>query len=105
MSERQCPYCGKFAPADASHCPHCHEDLPVYAVGRPSYAPAGGGVEIRRGLLYMLLAAVFYFFAAGYSPLTFPLPYSAWLTDYALPLLFLAGLGLLLYGIIRHYSR
>ncbi|MBI2956611.1 MAG: hypothetical protein HYY26_04790 [Acidobacteria bacterium] len=100
MGQRQCPSCGKYVADSLTQCPHCREYLPHVEVAR-GYDVATGRVEIRRGLLYMLLAGVFYYFAAGYSPLTLPFPYSRWLADVLLPLLFLAGLGLALFGLVR----
>ncbi len=57
-----------------------------------------GGREILRGLLYMLLAAVIYYFAGGYSAMALPFPISPLVNMYLSPLLFLCGLGMSLYG-------
>jgi len=60
--------------------PHCREDIPkVQLSSRPR---TGGRLEIRRGLLYMLLAVVIQYFAAGYSPLTLPIQVPALVTAY-----------------------
>ena len=59
-----------------------------------------GGRQIRRGLLYMLLAAVLYYFAAGYGgPLRLPVQVVPIVINYFLPLLFLGGLGFTVYGL------
>ena len=59
-----------------------------------------GRQQIRRGLLYMFLAAVIYYFAAGYSaPLQLPVAVTPIVTTYLTPLLFLGGLGFALYGL------
>jgi len=55
--------------------------------------------QIRRGLLYMVLAAVIHYFAGGYSPMDLPFPINPWVTLCLTPLLFLGGLGLSLYGL------
>jgi len=57
--------------------------------------------KIRRGLLYMLLAAVLYYFAGGYNPMEFPLNVIPPVLDIFLPLLFLGGLGMVLLAVIR----
>jgi hypothetical protein len=56
---------------------------------------------MRRGLLYMLLAAVIYYFAGGYgAPLRLPVEVVPMVTNYLLPLLFLGGLCFSVYGLI-----
>jgi len=95
-------YCGKTVTGPRPLCPYCREALPeLKDVAAPS-APAGsdGRREVRRGLLYMLLATVMYYFAGGYSALTLPIPISPVVFQYLIPLLFLAGLGFALYGLI-----
>jgi hypothetical protein len=48
----------------------------------------------------MLLAAVIYYFAGGYgAPLRLPVQIVPAVTNYLLPLLFLGGLGLTVYGL------
>jgi len=100
--KRQCVYCGKMVTGPRPTCPYCREALPelkkVAALGAP--AGSDGRQEVRRGLLYMLLAAVVHFFAGGYSALTLPIPISPVVFEYLTPLLFLAGLGFALYGLI-----
>ena len=50
----------------------------------------------------MLLAAVIYYFAGGYgAPLRIPIEIVPAVTNYLLPLLFLSGLGLTLYGFVQ----
>ncbi len=56
---------------------------------------------IRRGLLYMLLAAVLFYFVGGYNPMEFPLNVVPPMLDIFLPLLFLGGLGMVLLAMIR----
>lgn len=71
---------------------------------RAAAAPAGGD-GIRRGLLFMLMAAVIGYFASGSSIWTLPVPVPSLLANYLVPLLFLSGLGLSLYGLyLRHHT-
>ena len=70
--------------------------LPEIAVVRPAEVKKRG--EIRRGLLYMLLAAVIHYFAGGYSMMNLPFPINPLVTVYLSPLLFVGGFGLMVYG-------
>ena len=83
--------------AHLNRCPHCREDVPprVQLSSRPR---TGGRLQIRRGLLYMLLAGVIQYFAGGYSTFTVPVGVPPIVTAYLAPVVFLSGLGLLLYG-------
>lgn len=99
---RQCPFCGLPVSRAAAHCPACRESLPAEASGHQAAAPVaskGSRSPIRRGLLYMLLAGVIQYFAAGYSPMHVPVAVSSIVTTYLAPLLFLSGLGMTLFGI------
>ena len=82
--------------AHLTRCPHCREDVPQVQLS--SRKRTGGRHEIRRGLLYMLLAGVIQYFAAGYSSLTLPIAVPPLVTAYLAPVVFLSGLGLLIYG-------
>jgi hypothetical protein len=93
---RQCPYCGMLVSKNLTHCRYCRETLPE--IRKVQVAPVGKRSQIRRGLLYMLLAAVIHFFAGGYSAMELPYPIDPVVTVYLSPLLFLGGLGLILYG-------
>lgn len=106
MADRQCAYCGKTVSDRFLQCPYCREELSDRPEARRG---AAGGLQgtkyIRRGLLYMLLGAVCYYVFGGYDPiLTPPFRVEPWLTDYVVPALFLGGLGLLVFGVIRRYS-
>jgi hypothetical protein len=99
-SERQCPYCGAWIFRTLTQCSRCREALPEIAkplVARD--APAAKRGQIRRGLLYMLLASVVHYFAGGYSAMHLPFPFNPALTVYLSPLLFFGGLGLTVYGL------
>lgn len=111
MPARQCPFCGKLISDLHSDCPFCHEAIPS-APGAPtaakvSVSPAANGAgnrNIRRGLLYMLLAAVTQYVVAGYgsSLLKLPIKIEPVVTSYLVPFLFLCGLGLTVYGFFLH---
>jgi len=69
---------------------------------RLSRSSSGAGrMQIRRGLLYMLLAGVIYYFGEGYAkPLELPVAVQPAVVNYLAPLVFLGGLGLTLYGLV-----
>jgi hypothetical protein len=98
---RQCPYCGKLVSASLAECPYCHEVIPEIRTNVPPRLDTGGR-KIRQGLLYMLLAAIIHYFAGGYSAMELPFPIQPVVTVYLSPLLFLGGLGLILYGFYLH---
>jgi hypothetical protein len=66
--------------------------------------PVNQSGNIRRGLLYMLLGAVIYYFAGGYSPLNLPFPIVSVVGSYLSPAVFLGGLGLTLFGLYRRHA-
>jgi hypothetical protein len=94
---RPCVFCGKSMLSHLTRCPHCREDVPQLrtAVARTR---TGGREQIRRALLYMLLAGVIQYFAGGYSGLTPPVAIPDVVTTYLAPAVFLSSLGLLIYG-------
>ena len=99
MEMRQCAFCGRRIAAHLNQCPFCREMVPRVHLSRSS--SAAGQLQIRRGLLYVLLAGVIYYFAAGYAkPLEVPVTIQPAVIHYLAPLLFLGGLGLTLYGLI-----
>ncbi len=99
VETRQCAFCGKRIPARLNQCPFCREMVPEVHLSRSS--GSAGRRHIRRGLLYMLLAGVIYYFAAGYAkPLQLPVVVQPVVFNYLAPLLFLGGLGLTIYGLI-----
>src|SRR5438270_5862385 len=97
VQTRACVFCGKSMLAHLNRCPHCREDVPLVQLS--SRPRTGGKVQIRRGLLYMLLAGVIQYFAGGYSTFTIPIGVSPLITAYLAPVVFLSGLGLLIYGL------
>ena len=102
MARRQCAYCGEFVGEDVKQCPNCREAIPDRVEVRKG--PAAGAAELRRGLLYMLLGAVFYYFASPQSTLPMPFPIPSMVTSYLLPFLFLSGLGFALFGALRRFG-
>jgi hypothetical protein len=102
MSTRECPFCGKSVYARLTQCPYCREPLPVVVRVRTNIND--GGREIRRGLLFVLLAAVIGYFAGGYSALPLPIPVLPIVGKYLSPLLALSGLGLTVHGYILNFK-
>jgi len=102
MTTRQCPYCGRSVMDTRTECPHCHAAIPQIEVTKRRDTHSDS--EIRKGLLYVLLAAVIHYFAAGYSPLEVPFPIQPIVTVYLSPLLFLGGLGLALHGYFLNHK-
>jgi hypothetical protein len=98
LSARPCAYCGKPVPTRLNRCPHCREEVPE--VRLTARASKGGRRELHRGLMYMLLGAVIYYFSGGYSPLHLPVFLPPWVNAYLAPVVFLGGLGLCLYGVM-----
>jgi len=84
--------------AHLTQCPYCREAVPQVRLTRR--VGSDGRAQIRRGLLFMLLASFVYYFAGGYGqPLRIPVEIVPAVTNYLLPLLFLSGLGLSIYGL------
>jgi hypothetical protein len=98
MGLRQCPHCGKKVLDSLSRCPHCREEVAA-APGSDVRDPLAGRAQIRRGMMYLWLGAIFYYLIGGYSGLQIPFEIPLQVVDYALPLLILAGSALVLYGL------
>jgi hypothetical protein len=98
---RLCPYCGKPISTRLTRCPLCREEIQdVKFVGRAYSVEARQ--KMRRGLLYILLAAIAHYFAAGYSTFTLPVTIPPFVTMYLTPMLFLAGIAYELYGVVLY---
>jgi hypothetical protein len=80
-----------------NRCPYCREEVPE--VRLTARTGKNGRQEVRRGLIYMLLGAVIYYFAGGYSALSLPFSLTPLVTTYLAPAVFLGGLGMWLYGL------
>jgi hypothetical protein len=100
---RQCPYCGKWLSRNRSQCPHCRETLPEIRIAR--FSSVAKRDQIRRGLLYILLAAVIHYFTGGYSAMDVPFPIARVVADYLWPLLLLGGLGLTFHGFYLRFRE
>ncbi len=101
---RRCVFCGKQIAVHLVQCPFCREAVPQVQLTRRT--GPDGRQQIRRGLLYMLLAGVIHYFAAGYGdPFRIPLPAPVLplVTQYLTKLLFLGGLGMTLYGLFLKF--
>jgi len=96
LESRQCPFCGTIVASDAQSCYHCRENLPQHAAHARN--PAAGHYEIRRGALYMILAAVVHYALGRVVELNLPFEVPSFLTEYLTPFLILCGIGLFLYG-------
>jgi len=97
MGSRPCAYCGKPVPPRLNRCPFCREEVPEVRLS--SRVNREGRKEVQRGLTYMLLGAVIYYFVGGHSPFTLPFQLNPWITAYLAPVVFLGGLGMSLYGV------
>ena len=101
QGNKNCVYCGKSMPAYLAQCPHCREMAPEVRLSRRT-TRSRGTVQVRQGLLWMLLAVVVRYFAAGHSAMHLPIPVtiSPEVTFYLTSLLFLAGAGLGISGLV-----
>jgi hypothetical protein len=102
METRECPFCGKSVSVQIGQCTYCREPLPPAA--RPNSTASSGDTYMRRGLLYMLLAAAIGYFAGGYSPLKVPIAAVPAVSNYLSPLLFLSGFTLAVRGYYLHHK-
>jgi len=102
MEKRNCPYCGKPVDVILERCPYCREAIPAVRLGTRSGGASGDGrANIRRGLLWALLAGVIYYFAGGHSGLKLPVEIPEFVNQYLTPILFLGGVGMALYGLLQ----
>lgn len=99
IEERNCPFCGKSIPSKLHSCPYCREDIPHVKVSS-GVSAAEGSKKFQRGLLYMLMAGVIYYFTSASSPWQSPIPIPGFVNEYLAPLLFLGGAGMTLYGLV-----
>jgi len=100
MDKKSCPFCGKPVSSNLERCPFCREAIPSVSVGVPG-ASGDGSANIRRGLLWALLAGVIYYFAGGHSGLKLPVEVPGFVNIYLTPILFLGGAGMALYGLFQ----
>ena len=102
---RQCVFCGKPMPVHLKQCPACREDVPQIRLAPRPVERTTGRNQMRRGFLYMLLAGVIQFFAGGYSGMNLPIAVPPAVTLYLTPTVFIAGLGMLVYGMYLRMKR
>ena len=101
MPTRQCPHCGKVVFDQSTQCPYCREALsavPDVRLTNPDHAVGRG--RMRQGLLCMLLGALVYYFAGGYSGFQLPFPFAPPVTTYVALLMLLTGVVLGLFGLV-----
>jgi hypothetical protein len=103
MDKRNCPFCGKPVSVNLERCPFCREAIPAVQVGarRQGMSSGDGRANIRRGLLWALLAGVVYYFSSGHSGLKLPVEVPEFVNMYLTPILFLGGAGMALYGLFQ----
>lgn len=104
MDKKSCPFCGKPVSVNMDRCPFCREAIPAARLGTGARGGGGygdGDANIRRGLLWALLAGVIYYFAAGHSGLKLPVEVPEFVNVYLTPILFLGGVGMALYGLFQ----
>jgi len=104
MDTKSCPFCGKQVSVNLDRCPFCREAIPAVRVGARG-SSGDGSANIRRGLLWALLAGVIYYFAGGHSGLKLPVEVPSFVNMYLTPILFLGGAGLSLYGLFQKIRR
>jgi hypothetical protein len=95
---RQCIHCGKPIRRGLAQCPYCREaQTEVSVTSKP--VKTGSGGHFRTGLLLILLAGIIQYFSGGYSPLELPDQLTSPALTYAVPVLAVAGVAMILYGI------
>lgn len=103
MDKKSCPFCGKPVAVTLDRCPFCREAITRVSVSVRSRSSGDGSANIRRGLLWALLAGVIYYFAGGHSGLKLPVEVPGFVNVYLTPMLFLGGAALALYGLFQKF--
>ena len=103
MDKKSCPFCGKPVSPSFDRCPFCREAIPTVRLGANAGGSGDGRANIRRGLLWALLAGVIYYFAGGHSALKLPIEVPAFVNAYLTPILFLGGASMVLYGLVQKF--
>ena len=102
MDKKSCPFCGKPVSVSLDRCPFCREAIPTVRLdANAGGTPSGGRANIRRGLLWVLLAGVVYYFAGGHSSFKLPVEVPSFVNVYLTPILFLGGAAMVLYGLFQ----
>jgi len=105
MDKKSCPFCGKPVNVSLDRCPFCREAIPAVRLGGNASSGSDGSANIRRGLLWTLLAGVVYYFAGGHSSLKLPVEVPSFVNEYLTPILFLGGAAMALYGLFQKMRR
>jgi hypothetical protein len=95
---QQCIHCGKLIRRQLRQCPYCREaqaEQRLPAAGPRKIQTQG---HFRSGLLLMLMAAVVHYFVGGYNPMLLPSDISSPVLTYLVPVLFVSGLAMSLWG-------
>jgi hypothetical protein len=94
----QCIHCGRLIRRHLQQCPHCREAQAEQRLSPadPRKAPTHG--HFRSGLLLMLMAATIHYFVGVYNPLLLPSDISAPILRYLVPVLFVSGLAMSVWG-------
>jgi hypothetical protein len=101
MDKKNCPFCGKPVAVTLDRCPFCREAIPRVQVSTRGSGSGDGRANIRRGLLWALLAGVIYYFAGSHSEFKLPVEIPGFVNIYLTPILFLGGAGMVLYGLFQ----
>jgi len=101
MDKKSCPFCGKPVSVRLDRCPFCREAITRVQVSSRSASSGDGSANIRRGLLWALLAGVIYYFAGGHSSFKLPIEVPSFVNAYLTPALFLGGAAMALYGVFQ----
>jgi hypothetical protein len=100
LRTRQCIHCGREILRDLRQCPYCRE---AQVDSRPtpsvSHRIQTSG-HVRSGLLLMLLSLAVHYFVGGYSPLAPAGQMALPLVTYLVPVLFVSGLAMSLWGVL-----
>ena len=105
MDKKSCPFCGKPVSVSLDRCPFCREAIPTVSMSARSEGSTNGSANIRRGLLWTLLAGVIYYFAGGHSGLKLPVEVPGFVNMYLTPILFLGGAAMALYGLFQKFRN
>ena len=97
---RQCIHCGRQIRRHLKQCPYCREAQAEHRPSSASPQKIQTRGYFRSGLLMMLLSAAVHYFAGGYSPLALPNDISSPVLTYLVPVLFLSGLAMSLWGFL-----